>query len=70
MDKKKLIQIGVLTSLMMSGQTLKKETVEMVLPKKVQKPVIHKGHKLFVIEGVEYYALNYKNALKKANKNK
>jgi hypothetical protein len=32
------------------------------------KPLIPKGHKKFVIEGVEIYALNYKNALKKFNK--
>lgn len=31
-------------------------------------PPIPKGHTLFVIEGVEIYALNHKNALKKYNK--
>ena len=35
--------------------------------KKVEK-VIPKNHKLFSIEGVEIYALNYKNALRKYNK--
>lgn len=29
---------------------------------------IPKGHKLFVIEGIEIYALNFKNAQKKYNK--
>lgn len=28
-------------------------------------PLIQKGHSKFIIEGIEIYALNYKNALKK-----
>jgi hypothetical protein len=33
-----------------------------------KEPVIQKGMKRFVIEGVEVYAINEKNAIKKYNK--
>jgi hypothetical protein len=35
-----------------------------------KEPVIQKGMKRFVIEGVEVYAINEKNAIKKYNKQK
>ena len=37
------------------------------LPKKPE-PIIPKGHQRFLIEGIEIYALNAKNAEKKFNK--
>ena len=60
-----LAAIGLAAGYAEKGNGLRPEDID-VRPKKLPPP---KGHKRFIIEGKEVWALNRKNAIKKASKN-